>query len=100
MNKKIKKVIIISSFIIIILNLMGKRGTVVEELDIPNAVGVDFQRMHKDEGIYNISVRTYFSESKFQNDSKVLEGEAINIGETRDQRQLKASKKYILGLEK
>lgn len=100
MKKKMKTVIMISSILILIINLIGKRGTLVEELNISSMIGYDFKKDLVDGGSYNVSVRTHFSESKLQNDSNVLIGEGLNVGETREDRQLKANKKLILGLEK
>ncbi|WP_343769023.1 Ger(x)C family spore germination protein [Clostridium malenominatum] len=100
MQKKMKTIITISAILIIIINFIGERGELVEELNIPSAIGYDLRKEFGDTVIYNVSVRTYFAESKLQNDSQVLEGEGLSIIETRDDRQLKANKKFILGLEK
>lgn len=49
---------------------------------------------------YNVPIRTYFLESKSPNESKITGGKATTLGETRNRRQLEASKEFILGLEK
>ncbi len=50
--------------------------------------------------LYSVPLRIYFSESKFENESKLVIADAINLGETRNRRQLQSSKRFILGLEK
>ncbi len=85
---------------IIVVNLIGERGTVVEELNLPNSIGYDIVEGKKDQVLYSIPLRIYFSESKLPNESKLITAEAINLGETRNKRQLESSKQFILGLEK
>ncbi len=41
MKNKMKIIIRVSFVIIIIVNLIGKRGTVIEELNLPNSIGYD-----------------------------------------------------------
>lgn len=100
MQKRIKKIIIISFVLILVVNLIGKRGAVVEELNIPNAVGYDIEEGPDASTLYSVPLRIYFSESKLQNESKLITAEGINLGETRNRRQLQSSRRFILGLEK
>lgn len=95
------KILIRISFVLIIIaNLVGERGTVVEELNLPNSLGYDIIRTGDNEAVYSIPIRIYFLESKKPNESKLSIGKAINIGDTRNDRQLESSKSFILGLEK
>ncbi|EPY2285401.1 Ger(x)C family spore germination protein [Clostridium sporogenes] len=100
MKNKMKIAIRLSFVLIIVVNLIGERGTVVEELNLPNSIGYDIVEGKKDHVLYSVPLRIYFSESKLPNESKLITSEAINLGETRNKRQLEASKKFILGLEK
>ena len=100
MQKKMKTVIMISFILILIISFIGKRGTLVEELNISSMIGYDLKKDFVDGVNYSVSVRTHFLESKQQNHSHVLIGEGLNVGETREDRQLKSNKKLILGLEK
>lgn len=100
MKNKMKIIIRVSFVLIIIVNLIGKRGTVVEELNLPNSIGYDILEKKGDQVLYSVPLRTYFSESKMPNESQLVTSKAINLGETRNKRQLQASKEFILGLEK
>ncbi|NFA97094.1 Ger(x)C family spore germination protein [Clostridium botulinum] len=100
MKNKMKIIIRVSFVIIIIVNLIGKRGTVIEELNLPNSIGYDILEKKGDQVLYSVPLRTYFSESKMPNESQLVTSKAINLGETRNKRQLQASKEFILGLEK
>lgn len=100
MKNKKKKIFTIGFILILVANLIGKRGTVVEELNIPNAIGYDIEEGPNSEVLYSVPLRIYFSESKSQNESKLVIADAINLGETRNKRQLQSSKSFILGLEK
>ena len=100
MKNKMKTIIKIAFILIIIVNLIGKRGTLIEELNLPNSIGYDIVEKTGDQVLYSVPLRIYFSESKLPNESKLITAEAINLGETRNKRQLQASKDFILGLEK
>ncbi|MGO5064922.1 MULTISPECIES: Ger(x)C family spore germination protein [unclassified Clostridium] len=100
MKSKMKKTIRIAFILIIVINLVGERGALVEELNLPNSIGYDIVEKKDNNVFYNVPIRTYFLESKSPNESKITAGKATTLGETRNRRQLEASKEFILGLEK
>lgn len=87
--------------IILILGIVstGEKGELVENLEIPVGIGNDLE---KSSGFtnYNVSILTYAFEEGGNVTSALLSGKAKSIGETREIRQVKSGKKYLLGLER
>lgn len=102
MKRNFKPVVITMFILMLIINFIGERGALLEDFDVPIALGFDLRRESEDEATYSMSARIFSSEnkSKASNESKILWGEGRNIGEVREDRQLRSSKKFILGLEK
>ncbi|WP_125152109.1 Ger(x)C family spore germination protein [Clostridium rectalis] len=94
--KFIKILVFISIFIIA---SFGVKGGVVENLNIPRAIGYDIQKNQDTMVQYIVPIEVY-TQNGMDFSSKVDIGIANNIGETRENRQLKANKKFLLGLEK
>lgn len=69
-----------------------------EDLSIPSGAGFDLVR-EGDNLIYRIAVSSYTYEEKKVR-SKVSTGEARTTGQARQNRQLKLSRKFLIGLEK
>jgi germination protein, Ger(x)C family len=89
-------IFIIILTIIFAYSFIGTKGEVVENLDIPIAIGSD---LVKGEYITVIlSVYEFTSEGNVT--SRVLKSEGNNIAESRDDRQRKSNRKFLLGLEK
>ncbi|WP_251859438.1 Ger(x)C family spore germination protein [Clostridium sp. Marseille-Q2269] len=99
MKHKKKTILTIAFILIILINSIGERGIGLEELNLPSSIGNDIVEQSKDEVMYSIPLRVYFSESKLPNQSQVITSKASSIGETRDTRQLISNKDFILGLE-
>ncbi|WP_411679412.1 Ger(x)C family spore germination protein [Clostridium thailandense] len=102
MTKKFNAKIFIYLMIVIffLYAFLGSKGNLVENLEIPIAVGYDLGTKIEKDVIYNIPISAYLFESGETVDSETLTGEANNIGETRENRQLKAGKTFLLGLER
>jgi Ger(x)C family germination protein len=98
MNKAIN---LCATIIILLFVFVGgdTQRNPAEDLSIPAGVGFDIEKKGKDELLYKISVSAYvFQEKKTM--SKVTTGKEISLGQTRQNRQLKLSKKFLIGLEK
>ncbi|MBV7272556.1 Ger(x)C family spore germination protein [Clostridium sp. PL3] len=102
MAKKFNAKIFIYLMIVIffLYAFLGSKGNLVENLEIPIAVGYDLGTKIEKDVIYNIPISSYLFENGETVDSETLTGEASTIGETRENRQLKASKTFLLGLER
>lgn len=72
----------------------------VEDLDIPSALGCDIEKSDNGKTIYSFPVSVYDFESEDKPISFLRIGKGATIGETREDRQLKSNKDFILGLEK
>jgi Ger(x)C family germination protein len=70
-----------------------------EDLSIPAGIGLDIEKAGSDTILYKVSISSYiFQEKKTM--SKVTSGSQISLGQTRQNRQLKMDKKFLIGLEK
>ncbi|MBI6872155.1 Ger(x)C family spore germination protein [Clostridium aciditolerans] len=95
-NKVIILYLVISS--ILLYSFIGPKGELVENLEIPIGVGIDLEKKSENDISYSSHISSYlFQERKI--DSTVLTGVAKNIGETREKRQLRSPKSFLLGLE-
>ncbi len=100
-KKSIKnKVIIIILIIIFTWSFIGSKGQLVEDLAIPIGIGYDTVKKNEGDIYYRIPIATYIVDTSGEVISEVITGQAKNIGKTRDNRQLKSEKKFLLGLEK
>jgi Ger(x)C family germination protein len=101
MNNKRNKAIIVYLiiFIILLYSFIEPKGDLVENLEIPVGIGYDLEGESEKSPSYSIPISTYlFQSSKV--DSVIRTGIAKNIGETREDRQLRSDKAFLLGLER
>lgn len=77
-------------------SFIGSKGEMVENLGIPVAVGYDLS----ESGEYRAPIPVYEFPSSGDVTSKTLTGESSSLGGTRDDRQRKSDKRYLLGIEK
>lgn len=94
-----KKFIVIAIVLIFIISFMGSKGELVENMEIPIGVGEDIEKINGNI-IYKIPILIYSFEESNKITSYELVGEGLNPTDTRQNRQLKASKKFIFGLNK
>ena len=89
-----------SALIVLVFVITGgePQREAAEDLSIPSGVGIDLKR-EGDNLIYKIAISSYTYEEKVIR-SRVSTGEARTIGQARQNRQLKLSKKFLIGLEK
>jgi germination protein, Ger(x)C family len=78
----------------------GKFYTPVEKINILSAAGIDVTQEDKDGKKYRITISSYTFSSKDQILSETLYGEGMVINQTRANRQLKNSHKFLSSLEK
>jgi Ger(x)C family germination protein len=70
-----------------------------EDLSIPAGFGLDIEKAGVDTIVYKVSISSYiFQEKKTM--SIVTSGSQTSLGQTRQNRQLKIDKKFLIGLEK
>jgi Ger(x)C family germination protein len=70
-----------------------------EDLSIPAGIGFDIEKAGGSTIVYKVSVSSYiFQEKKTM--SRVITGSQKSLGQTRQNRQLKMDKKFLIGLEK
>lgn len=94
------KLIIISIVMIFLYAFKGPKGDLIQNLSISVGVGFDLEDLANDSVNYSVPVSTYIFESSGNLSSEVYIGKAKSMGETREERQVKANKKFLLGLEK
>lgn len=100
-KKGVKNIIIKISIVLIFLwSFIGNEGQLIEDLAIPIGIGYDLEKRSKGDVYYSIPIATYINDPSGQIKSEVIIGKAKNIGETRENRQLKSEKSFLLGLEK
>jgi Ger(x)C family germination protein len=96
------KVIIFCSFLIFSLFVFTGGEPQMESsenLSIPAGIGFDIEKAGANTILYKISVSSYiFQEKKTM--SRVTSGSQKSLGQTRQNRQLKIDKKFLIGLEK
>ncbi|KZL89547.1 Ger(x)C family spore germination protein [Clostridium magnum] len=98
MKKNSIKRLILSLILTLILgySFIGTKGEVVENLDIPIAIGSDLEK-----GEYaSVILSVYEFNPDGSITSRILKSEGDNIAEARNDRQRKSNKKFLLGLEK
>ncbi|KZL89546.1 Ger(x)C family spore germination protein [Clostridium magnum] len=93
-NRRFVFIIILT--IIFGYSFIGTKGEVVENLEIPIAVGYDLS----ESGEYRVPIPIYEFSPSGDIKSKTITGQSSSIGGTRDDRQRKANKRYLLGVEK
>jgi Ger(x)C family germination protein len=98
--KKNNTFILIIVLIIFLISFIGSHGELVENLDVPVAVGYDTENLDSPNPSYNVSLSVYSFEESGNVLTSLLSGESFNLGETREKRQLKTSKRFILGLNR
>ncbi|ENK0555982.1 Ger(x)C family spore germination C-terminal domain-containing protein [Clostridium sporogenes] len=88
--------------IIIILNIYFYNPNIkyAEELDIPAGIGYDFQTKIDDIRYYKIPISTYIFNPNGTTTSTVHEGKGETLLKTRQYRQRKSNRKFLLGNEK
>lgn len=84
---------------IFIISFAGSKGELIENLEIPVGVGTDIKKSPVNT-IYDVPILTYTFEEGNKVTSSLIHGEASTIGETREDRQLKSSKRFLLGLNR
>jgi Ger(x)C family germination protein len=89
-------IFIIILTIIFSYSFIGSKGEVVENVDIPIAIGADLEEMKYVSTI--LSVYEFGPGETIA--SRVLKSKGTNIGETRNDRQRKSNRKFLLGIEK
>lgn len=94
------KLIVISIIIIFTYAFMGPRGELMQNLSIPIGVGFDIEDTVNGNINYSIPISVYIFESPGNLLSEVYIGKGKSIGETREERQTRSNRKFLLGLEK
>lgn len=96
-----KFILIIICFIILILCAISpyNYGERVENLNVPIAVGYDLIDLNHKSKEYKVSLDIYSFESSQNPSSKIISSQAKSLADTRQDRQLKSTKKFLLGLE-
>lgn len=97
--EKSKFFIIILIIFILGIGSIGEKGALIENLAIPVGVGNDLEKSSEFTN-YNVSILTYSFEEGANVTSTILSGKAKSIGESRENRQIKSGKRYLLGLER
>lgn len=85
--------------IILLYSFIGTKGELVENLEIPIAIGYDLKEQRKTDATYSIPFALYVFQSS-KTDSISITGIANNLGETRENRQIKIDRTFLLGLER
>lgn len=100
-KKSVKNIIIkIAIAMIFLWSFIGVKSQVIEELAIPISIGYDLIKKNENDIEYSIPIATYITDPSGDIKSEVITGKAKNLGETRDNRELKSEKKFVIGLEK
>lgn len=100
-KKSVKNIIIKIAIVMIFLwSFIGTKGQLIEDLAIPIGIGYDLEKRNKGDVYYSVPIATYINDPSGEIKSEVITGKAKNVGETRDKRQLRSEKKFLLGLEK
>lgn len=103
MKKKLYTKFIISMILsaIFLWSFIGSKGELVENLSVPIGIGMDIVKNTKQDELYRLPIALYVSDpSGNTTTSTVIVGEANTLGGTRENRQVKNNKRYLLGLEK
>ncbi|OAA94125.1 Ger(x)C family spore germination protein [Clostridium coskatii] len=97
--KKNKFFILILIILIFVISFMGTKGELVENLQIPVGVGADIEKTSS-YTTYIVPILMHSFESGNKIVSNVLTGKGSTVGRTRENRQLKSSKKFLLGINR
>ncbi len=100
MKKIFNKFIILMLISILLWSFIGSKGELVENLSVPIGLGVDINKTIGKDRVYKLPFALYVFEPSGNITSSIITGEANTIGETREDRQVKNNKRYLLGLEK
>ncbi|GFP77401.1 Ger(x)C family spore germination protein [Clostridium fungisolvens] len=95
--KKSKVFVIIASLIILLVSFINSTGELVENLELPVGLGADIER-NMGQVVYSVPILTYTIGGTEAVATKVLVGKGLNLGETRQTRQLESDKKLTLGI--
>lgn len=95
-----KSLIIVMLIVILIWSFIGSKGELIENVSTPIAVGVDINKTGQNDIEYKIPIALYVYENPTNVTSRVVTGTARTIGGTRENRQIRTNKKFLLGLEK
>lgn len=99
-SKRNSKIIIYLIILLILLySFIGSKGYLVENLEIPIGIGYDLKTQSKNDVTYSIPFALYLFESS-KIDSIELTGIAKSLGDTREDRQRKIDRTFLLGMEK
>lgn len=97
--KKNKVFILILIILIFVISFIGTKGELVENLQIPVGVGCDIEKTSSYTS-YIVPILVHSLENGNKIVSNVLTGEGSTVGKTRENRQLKSSKKFLLGINR
>ncbi|AKN33619.1 hypothetical protein Ccar_23475 [Clostridium carboxidivorans P7] len=102
MKKKLHIKFIISIILsaIFLWSFIGSKGELVENLSVPIGIGMDIVKNTKQDELYRLPIALYVFDPSGNTTSSVITGEASTMGDTRENRQVKNNKRYLLGLEK
>lgn len=98
-NKKLI-IILITIIAMFTYSFIGSQGDLVENLNIPVAVGCDIKNTSENTLAYELPIAAYIFDDEGSVMSDIFNGIDKSIGETRANRQLKANKKFLLGVER
>jgi Ger(x)C family germination protein len=96
------KVIIFCSFLIFFLFVFtgGElQKESAEDLSIPAGIGFDIEKVNESTLLYKVIISSYVFQEK-KTISRITTGVQKSLGQTRQNRQLKIDKKFLIGLEK
>jgi spore germination protein len=97
--KKISIYLMAASFIIMLISFIGSKGEMIENMEIPLGVGADIEKT--DSFVeYKIPLLVYTSDQSNKMTGGIFTGTGRTIGKTREERQLKSGKRFILGLNR
>lgn len=99
---RMSKVFIVFLALVLLYTVLnpGKEALPIEDLDIPSGLGYDIKKDSKGNIIFDVPTSFYIFSPQDKVYSVVHTGIGETIGETREERQLKETNKYTLGLEK
>ncbi|KEI09617.1 spore gernimation protein [Clostridium sp. K25] len=100
---KLKKIYFIIAFLVFVISYMVdvNEYVAIENLDIPIGIGYDLINGKTKNPIYNIPISVYqFLPGNSTLNTTVTTGKAEGIANTREDRQTKSNRKFILGTEK
>lgn len=100
MNNKKLILVIVTIFSMFTYSFIGSKGDLVENLNIPVAVGCDIKNTTDNTLTYEIPISSYIFDDEGIVMSETFNGADKSIGETRGNRQLGSNKKFLLGVER